>query len=47
MVAEHFSCSLTTAQRDLKALKDEGKIEFVGSTRTGHYRLANPPLPDP
>jgi hypothetical protein len=42
-VAEHFGCSVKTAQRDLTALKDEGKIEFVGSPRTGFYRIvANP-----
>jgi hypothetical protein len=38
-VAEHFSCSVKTAQRDLTALKDIGKIEFVGAARTGHYSL--------
>lgn len=38
-VAKHFGCSVKTAQRDLTALKDEGKIEFVGAARTGYYRL--------
>jgi len=41
-VAEHFDCSVKTAQRDLTVLKDQGKIEFVGATRTGHYRLRQP-----
>jgi hypothetical protein len=38
-VAEHFGCSVKTAQRDLTALKDEGKVEFVGAARTGFYRI--------
>jgi hypothetical protein len=38
-VARHFKCSVKTAQRDLTALKEEGKIEFVGAPRTGYYRL--------
>ena len=38
-VAEQFDCSIKTAQRDLTALRDEGKIEFVGAPRTGYYRL--------
>jgi len=38
-VVRQFSCSLKTAQRDLAALKHEGKIEFDGDSRTGHYRL--------
>ena len=29
-VADQFKCSVKTAQRDLTALKDEGKIEYVG-----------------
>ena len=38
-VAKQFRCSLKTATRDLKSLKDGGQIEFVGARRTGHYRL--------
>lgn len=38
-VARQFKCSVKTAQRDLTALKDEGRIEFVGPPRTGFYRL--------
>lgn len=38
-VARHFKCSVKTAQRDLTALKEEGKIEFVGPPRTGFYLL--------
>lgn len=38
-VADHFGCSVKTAHRDLKALKDEGVIEFVDDPRTGYYRL--------
>jgi hypothetical protein len=38
-VVGQFKCSMTTAKRDLKSLKDAGSIEFEGSSRTGHYRL--------
>jgi hypothetical protein len=38
-VQRECGCSLTTAKRDLAALKEEGRIEFVGTRRTGHYRL--------
>ncbi len=38
-VAEQFKRTKKTAQRDLDALRDEGKIEFVGDPRTGYYRL--------
>jgi DeoR/GlpR family transcriptional regulator of sugar metabolism len=46
MLAEQFKCSVKTAQRDLTALKDEGKIEYVGASRTGYYRLCQPPPSD-
>lgn len=42
-VAEHFACSVKTAQRDFTVLKDEGKIEFVGTPRTGCYRVRPTP----
>lgn len=42
-VAEHFGCSVKTAQRDLTALKDDGKVEFVGAPRTGFYRVRQAP----
>ena len=42
-VTRQFACSNKTAQRDLAALKDEGRIEFVGATRTGYYRLCQDP----
>lgn len=38
-VASQFNRSKTTAQRDLDALRDERKIEFVGDPRTGYSRL--------
>ena len=41
-VAERLGRSLKTAERDLDALKKAGKIEFVGSARTGYYRLREP-----
>ena len=42
-VAEWFKCSVKTAQRDLQSLKEEGRIEFVGVTRTGYYCLRKQP----
>jgi len=42
-VAKEFKCHIKTAQRDLRVLKDAGKIEFVGVPRTGYYRLRIPP----
>jgi len=45
-VAEQFKCSVKTAQRDMAALKEEGKIEFVGVPRTGCYRLCRPLKPE-
>ncbi len=42
MVARHFGCSKKTAKRDLAALKEEGKVEFVGHARTGFYRIRGP-----
>jgi DNA-binding response OmpR family regulator len=32
-------CSHSTAKRDLTSLRRRGLIEFIGSPRTGHYRL--------
>jgi hypothetical protein len=46
-VVEQFKCSVKTAQRSLTALKDEGKIEYVGAPRTGYYRLCQPAPSDP
>jgi hypothetical protein len=42
MVAEQFKRSKKTAQRDLDALREAGRIEFIGDPRTGLYRLAGP-----
>jgi hypothetical protein len=44
-VATQFKCSVKTAQRDLQSLKNEGLVEFSGSTRTGYYLLRTPPEP--
>ena len=38
--AERLRCSYATAKRDVDALKAEGRIEFVGPTKTGYYALA-------
>ncbi|MEX0718161.1 MAG: response regulator [Planctomycetaceae bacterium] len=40
-IAEALGCSLATIKRDIDALKAEGKVEFVGSPRKGHYRLCD------
>lgn len=37
-VVDQFECSKKTALRDFAALKDAGKIKFVGDARTGYYR---------
>ena len=37
--AEKLRCSYTTAKREVDALKAEGRIELVGPSKTGHYRL--------
>jgi len=38
-IADHFECSKETARRDLKGLRRRGLIEFVGPSKTGHWRL--------
>lgn len=38
-IAKELGCSEKTVKRELDALRAEGKIEFVGPTKTGYYRL--------
>ncbi|MEZ6152329.1 MAG: hypothetical protein R3C09_19690 [Pirellulaceae bacterium] len=38
-VADHFNCSMRTAERALTSLKSQGMIDYVGNPRTGYYRL--------
>lgn len=38
-IANHFKVAIKTAERDLVGLKDAGKIRFVGSKRTGSYKI--------
>ncbi|MBP85193.1 MAG: hypothetical protein CMJ64_00490 [Planctomycetaceae bacterium] len=38
-VVTRFGCATATAKRDLAKLKQASRIEFVGPSRTGHYRL--------
>lgn len=45
--AKQFKCHVKTAQRDLTALKNEKRIEFVGSPRTGYYRIRSKLKPGP
>jgi hypothetical protein len=39
-IAAGLKCSTITAKRDLAALRADGRVEFVGPSRTGYYRLA-------
>lgn len=39
LVAGRFRCSPATVKRDFAVLKRAGQIEFVGSPRSGYYRL--------
>jgi hypothetical protein len=45
-VVKQFKCVVKTAQRDLKALKDDDRIEFIGSPKTGYYVLCEVPKAD-
>ncbi len=45
-VAKQLKCSVKTAQRDLAALKNAGRIEYVGDPRKGTYQLCQPPKAD-
>jgi biotin operon repressor len=38
-IAKQLNCGTKTVHRDLKSLKAEGRITFVGPRRTGFYRL--------
>ncbi|MBN1360331.1 MAG: response regulator [Sedimentisphaerales bacterium] len=39
-IVTEFHCSPTTAERDLRDLRRQGRIEFIGPAKTGHWRLA-------
>jgi len=41
-IVDRFQCNIRTAKRDLKTLKDDGLVEFVGTTCNGYYRLCDP-----
>lgn len=38
-IMAQFKCSTTTAERDLRDLRRQGRIEFVGPAKTGYWRL--------
>ncbi len=42
-IKKHFHVSLSTVNRILKQLKQEGLIEYVGSKKTGGYRVRQQP----
>jgi CheY-like chemotaxis protein len=37
-LAQRLHCSQSTIKRDIEAMKADGKIEFIGPTKTGHYK---------
>ncbi|QNN24713.1 hypothetical protein HED60_21360 [Planctomycetales bacterium ZRK34] len=39
-IVSHFKCSVSTAERDLRDLRRQGAVEFVGPARTGFWRLS-------
>jgi len=39
-LADRLGCSHSTVKRELEALKAEGRITFVGPSKTGYYTLA-------
>jgi len=38
-IASELACSPQTVKRELEALKDEGRSEFTGPSKTVYYRL--------
>ena len=39
-ISQRLKMSLSTVRRKIKELKNEGKIERIGSDKTGYWRLA-------
>jgi predicted HTH transcriptional regulator len=38
-ISERLKMSLSTVKRKIKDLKDNGKIERIGSDKTGHWKI--------
>jgi len=38
-IAARLGCCTKTVKRELDALRTEEKVEFIGPSKTGHYRL--------
>ena len=38
-ICQKLNISLSTAKRRIKKLKESGKIERIGSDKTGHWRI--------
>jgi len=38
-IAARLGCCTKTVKRELDALRTEGQVEFIGPSKTGHYRL--------
>ncbi len=38
-MSERLKMSLSTVRRKIKVLRDNGKIERIGSDKTGHWKI--------
>jgi ATP-dependent DNA helicase RecG len=38
-IGERLKMSLSTVRRKIKELKNKGKIERIGSDKTGHWKI--------
>ncbi|MBU3714156.1 MAG: HTH domain-containing protein [Ferruginibacter sp.] len=38
-ISERLNVSLSTVRRNIKELRDNGKIERIGSDKTGYWRI--------
>lgn len=38
-IAQYWSKSIATVERDIAGLRKQNQIEFVGAPKTGHYRI--------
>ena len=38
-MSERLKMSLSTVRRKIKELRDNGKIELIGSDKTGHWKI--------
>jgi predicted HTH transcriptional regulator len=38
-ISEHLKISLSTVRRKVKDLRDNGKLQRIGSDKTGHWKI--------